>query len=194
MHYYVAVEDVKKEIKSNARKVDMLLKDMPLQVELEKQKTGYGEKVFLKCPQCGKRRTELYLDYDVLSCRKCYSKNIYAGIQNHCVGGCQYIGYRMRRYAISHNIDIVKFPFRYFDYNKPSNRKTQSWLDDITVLQALENMRMQAHFYSKRWSSKTVNSVLTWNNSMMYTNDLGDMVDYIIEWDKGVDMNLEWIK
>lgn len=194
MIWYLTIDEVKKFMNHNDAEVHFLWDNLTLHVELVKQKTGYGEKLFMKCPVCGIRRTDLFFNKDKLVCRNCYPKNIYSGIQNHSVGGFKYIYYRMKQYALKHNIEIVRFPFHYFDYNKPRNRKEQSWLDNITVLQALENMRTQAHCYNKCWSTKTVRSVLTWNNSMMYINNLGDMVDYIIEWDKGVDMSTEFMK
>lgn len=194
MILYVTVDEVKKFMNHNEEEVHFLFDNRSFHIDLLKQKTGYGEKLFMKCPICGSRRVDLFLNKDKLMCRNCYPKNIYAGIQNHLVGGTKYLGYRMRQYALKHNIEIIEFPFRYFDYDKPRNRKEQSWVDNITVLQALENMRTQAHCYNKSWNSQTVNSVLTWNNSMMYINDLGDMVDFMIEWDKGVDMSTEFMK
>ena len=42
------------------------------ELKFARQKTGYGEKLFIVCPRCGSRRTKLYLFGERLLCRECY--------------------------------------------------------------------------------------------------------------------------
>lgn len=91
-----------------------------------------------------------------------------------------------------HGIELKKGPFEYFCYEKPANRKESSWVNDLSVLQALENMRYQSIAFNKNWGIKTVKSVLTRTNTLLYLFNLSDMQNRRnrIFWDNGVDMRL----
>ena len=47
---------------------------------ISKQKTGFGERKFFVCPECGERRTKIYCyeNKEVFKCRSCLGKNIYS--------------------------------------------------------------------------------------------------------------------
>lgn len=192
MYNCIGIEQFKGDITSGSEYIDLfIVGQTSKRVYLSRQRTGYGYKHFMICPICGTRHVELYLYQEKLMCRNCYPTNIYSGIQNRTKGGYTNIGYRMHRYAATHKITIKRFPFNYAEYRKPKNRKESSWVNNLIVLQALENMRYQAHAYHKEWSSRTIKSILTWNNSLMYIFDLSEIQDRhnLILWDNGVDMN-----
>lgn len=195
MYYYIGIEQFKGDIAPDNKYIDLLVGGCKsVRVYLSKQKTGYGYKNFMVCPVCGTRHVKLYLYNQKLICRNCYPDNIYDGIQHPVKGGNKSIAYRMCRYAISHGITIKRFPFNYMDYEseRPKGRKESSWVDSLIVLQALENMRYQSHAYHKEWSNKTIKSILTWNNLLMYLFNLSEMQDMknLIKWDNGVGMDL----
>lgn len=192
MNYYVDIMDFKEYIEAGYDYADVLINESTqTRLNFTKQKTGYGFKHFFICPVCGTRRSKLYQHQDKYICRTCYPHNVYRTIQNVPKGGNKYIGYRMKRYAEAHNIELKRFPFNYAEYEKPINRKGNGWADELTVLQALENMRYQTYSNNKRWSSKTINSVINWNNSLLYLFDLSEILDNCIHWDKGLDMNTD---
>ena len=65
--------DVKDCIKLGARSMPAAIAKIngkEYNIQFTKQKTGYGEKLFLVCPKCGSRRTKLYLYGDGLLCRE----------------------------------------------------------------------------------------------------------------------------
>lgn len=73
MRYSITVKDIKSMINiENAPAADFLCNDNRVHVELSRQKTGFGYKVFMVCPRCGSRRAELYMYRDELVCRDCY--------------------------------------------------------------------------------------------------------------------------
>jgi len=190
MNYYIDVEQIK-EIAEGKSCIDLLVGGMVgNRIYLTKQKTGYGEKIFLKCPQCGSRRTQLYFDKGIYICRDCFPKNIYRSIQNSTKGGRKYIVYKMERFAESRGIKIKRLPFSYWDCDRSKYKHEQEWVDDLTVLQALENMRFQTLAIDKLWSTKTIKSVLSWRNTLLYIYDLSEISDYMIDWDLGVDMKI----
>lgn len=193
MYYCIGIDQFKKDIAVDSKYMDLSMNGHSYcRIYLSKQKTGYGFKHFMICPICGSRHTELFYYNAKFMCRKCYPKNIYKGIQNIPRGGNKYIAYRMHRYAAAQSIEIKRFPFNYADYEKPVHRKESTWVKNLEVLQALENMRYQSLAYHKEWSSKTIKSILTWNNSLMYLFDLSEMQDRrnLIYWDKGVDLDI----
>lgn len=150
-----------------------------------KQKTGYGEKVFLVCPICGSMREKLYILGDSLLCRDCYPLPIYRDIKNVSVGSSTYIKHRMQNLAKKEGIALKRLPFCYMEYEKPKYRHFEKWHMAITKLQALENMRFQAIFLRKRYSLKVINSIFEEKNFFLYTLELYDMDRYICDWDIG---------
>ncbi len=192
MYYSIGLEQFKGDIENNSEYIDVTVdKRESLRVFLSKQRTGYGYKNFMICPFCGTRHIRLYLCNQKLMCRKCFPENVYSGIQHHNKGGNKDIAYRIYRYAAAHGVTIKRFPFNYWEYDKPKNRKEASWVNILTVLQALEDMRYQTIAYHKIWNSKTIKSILTWTNTLMYLFDLSEIQDRqkLICWDNGVNMN-----
>jgi len=55
----------------------------------------------------------------------------------------------------------------------------------LLKLQALENMRNQAIFLNKRYSRRTIRSVLQEKNIFLYVCELYDLDKYFYNWDKG---------
>lgn len=150
-----------------------------------KQKTGYGEKMFLVCPECGERREKLYICGTRLLCRECYPLPVYQSIKNVSVGSHTYIEHRMRSLARKEGITLKRFPFCYMEYEKPKYKHFEKWHMAITKLQAFENMRFQAIFLRKRYSLEVMNSILDERNIFLYTLDLHDMDRYIYDWEDG---------
>lgn len=186
---YVSVNDIKTITDINKPFVDILCDNVPVRIEFSKQKTGYGEKLFMKCPVCGERREKLYFINGLAKCRECIPQNVYRGIQHTTIGGTDYISYKMHRYAKKNGINIKKFPFMYYEYEKPKFISGDRWCDKLIVMQALENMRFQTIFCKRIWSKRTIDSVLQWDNSLLYINMLGEIASFIINWDFGVNMN-----
>lgn len=188
MHYFIDIKDFKEEIATGCDHSDIVTSgSIKNRIHFVKQKTGYGVKSFFICHNCCTRHTKLYYYHNQYVCRLCYPFNIYKNIQNVPKGGSKYIAYRMYRYAETKGIDLRKGPFNYTQYEVPTNKKSNTWVDHLTVLQALENMRCQSIAFKKRWDIKTVNSVLTMSNTCLYLFDLSEMLDYNnrIFWDKG---------
>lgn len=189
MNFFISIDSFRADIAAGHEYLDIATDEYICnRIHFSRQKTGYGFKYFMICPKCGSRHTELYYHKEQFICRNCYPFNIYKRIQNCTKGGSKYIGYRMERYAIDHDIEIKNFPFNCIDYDKPEGVKTSVWIKNITILQALENMRYQALAYNKSWSSKVVKSVLNWNNLYLYLFDLSDLLDRRnrIPWDAGI--------
>lgn len=181
--------DIRDCVKSGARDMDSA--DIRLEtgsvftVDFSRQKTGYGEKLFFICPECGSRREKLCVLGNRLLCRECYPLPVYQSIKNVSVGSCDYIEHRMKILAKREGIILKKFPFIYLEYEKPKRKHFEKWHMAITKLQALENMRFQAIFFKKRYSLEVINSVLNANNAYLYTLDLYDMDKYIYDWEVG---------
>jgi hypothetical protein len=184
---YIDISDFKKAVFEETQGLE--IKYDGNNIYFTKQKTGYGEKIFFKCPECGSKRTKLYFYKDNFICRKCHPSNIYKQIQNTTKGGYDYISYRMKQFAASRDIIIKKFPFHYLDYafEKPKYKHMDKWVENINILQALENMRFQTIAYNKKWDAETVKSVIDGKNTCLYIYELYEIQKYIIKWDLGVD-------
>lgn len=190
MRYSVSVEDIKRVIDIREIPVaDLLCNDVPIRVKFARQKTGFGYKVFMVCPQCGERRVKLYLIDRYLICRTCIPINVYKGMQHTTKGGCDYITYIMGRFAQKNGIDFKRHPFHYYEYDKPKYKHWDKWRDSLTIMQALANMRFQTIFMKKIWDTKTIDSVLNFNNKLLYIYDLVELDERILNWDIGVKVN-----
>ena len=179
--------DVKDCIKLGARNMTAAIAKIngkEYNIQFTKQRTGYGEKLFLVCPKCGSRRTKLYLYGDGLLCRECYPFPVYDSIKNVSIGSYNYISYRMLGLVRRERIPI-KFPFHYLEYEKPKYKQFDKWHMTITKLQALENMRNQAIFFGKKYSRATINSIFEERNLYLYVCDLYDLDLYFYDWDVG---------
>ncbi|WP_312427106.1 hypothetical protein [Lacrimispora sp.] len=190
MHYFIDVKAVLEVMKGSeflrADQPDAYLSidDQPFHVKITYQKTGFGEKPFLCCPECGCRRVKLYLFAGMLLCRDCLPYSIYRGLTHTTKGGHKYIKYRMQRLAAKNGI-ILKGPFHYANYPKPNGKNDDAWEMVLKKIQALENMRNQALSFNKRYSEKTIRSVLQERNILLYVFDLYDIDRYFYNWDEG---------
>jgi hypothetical protein len=189
---YISIEDIKKITNIDKPYVDILCDDIPVQIKFEKQKTGYGEKSFMICPRCYHKREKLYLINGTVVCRSCFPLNVYRGLQHTTKGGCDYITYKMHRFALTSEINFERHPFHYYDYEKPKYKHVDKWCDNLAIMQALANMRFQTIFLKKIWDIETINSVITRTNSLSYIYDLEEMDTLILNWDHGVNMNTTW--
>jgi hypothetical protein len=179
-------------INENDAEVYVNCNDKLYHIDLSKQITGYGEKVFMVCPGCGRRRTKLYLLNGHLLCRSCYPINVYRGIQNTTKGGCDYISYKMYRFGMSHGFEFERHPFHYYNFDMPKYKNRNKWLLNLTIMQALANMRFQTIFCRRIWDTNTLKSVLSGKNSLLYIYDPEDMDEFCMNWDAGVDMNTDF--
>lgn len=123
--------------------------------DLEYQRTGYGEKAFLVCPICGKRRQYLYVCNHNAVCRDHLLINgrfrggAYHGIQYTTKGGAERIAYTMRKIADKHFIDfsIGSDPIDLlFRDERPRYMPKKKFADVIARLAMLERMRDAAIF------------------------------------------------
>jgi len=193
MNYFIEISDFKEETAEGLSYRDIVDPDHGARTRIcfDWQLTGFGEKPFLVCPVCGKRRVKLY-DYDrQYICRQCYPINVYKGIQHTTPGGKDHIAYIMIRYAKKTGIEMKRGPFCYFDYDKPKYKNWDKWADDLKVLQALESMRFQAIFLQRIWSKETIDSILKRTNSYYNMFELGDIQSHplrLLNWDDGVNL------
>ena len=162
----------------------LLVNGEGMDIAFEKQRTGFGEKIFFKCPICGSRRTKLYVCQHRLVCRGCITYNPYYSITHTTKNGYENLSYRMRGFAKKHDIDL-KFPFFYMDYPKPKWKHEERWCEILAILQALENMRNQAIFFNKRYKTIVIQSVLQGKNMFLYACELYDLYKYFYDWDEG---------
>jgi len=179
---YVHIEDVK-EI-ADKQEAYFMIEGKAYHLNLAYQKTGFGRKAFLLCPKCGSRRTKMYLYGDGLMCRGCLPVRLYRGLTDTGKGSYKSIAYRMNRLAERNGIQL-KMPFCYMDYPKPKGKNADAWSFLLSKLQALENMRNQAIFFNKRYSDKTIRSVIHGNNALLYVCDPYDLYKYFYNWDEG---------
>ena len=95
-------------------------------VDVSFQKTGYGEKCFLICPVCGKRRVMLYAISGKAYCRECCREflrvNIYKGIQHSRDNSEKRIWYTMQKIIQKYNINFDLADFSAIDYIINDNR------------------------------------------------------------------------
>ena len=188
--YYIDVKGVMKVMReseySGTEQYNTYLsvEGQPFHIKIAYQKTGYGKKPFLCCPKCGSRRVKLYLHGKVLLCRECLPYSIYTGLTHTTEGGKKFIRYIMERLAVKNGI-VLKLPFYYGDYPRPRRKNEDGWVMTLLKLQALENMRNQAIFLNKRYSRRTIRSVLQEKNIFLYVCELYDLDKYFYDWDKG---------
>jgi hypothetical protein len=181
LRYCVAVKDIKSKMNiADVSAVDFRFNGKPMHIEFASQKTGFGCKVFMVCPRCGSRRTELYMYRDNLVCRDCYPIRAYKTRQDSTDGGYEEISYRMERLAAKYGIQIEQ-PFLYYQmlFKKPKNMHQRTWELIIRQLQLLANMRFQALFFKTRYSPKAIRYALS---HCLYLFSLHDMEKYLIDW------------
>nr|DAZ38690.1 MAG TPA: NUDIX domain protein [Caudoviricetes sp.] len=133
-------------------------------LQLSDQKTGFGIRKFFVCPECGQRKTKLFIEKTSKSgfkCADCMGLNLYKPIQNGTKGGYREIEYRMERYAAKRGIIIKKWPFAFFDYDDDPRYHKSSFQKALKILQALENMRGQNIFFKTTYKLEKIKTVLT---------------------------------
>jgi hypothetical protein len=85
------------------------------------QKTGYGQRLFLKCPLCGRRVFKVYKRWDSFACRICQKLN-YKSSQNSGERKIEAVIQRFnRRYKIDFN------PFELRRPEKPKYMRLKKW-------------------------------------------------------------------
>ena len=149
---------------------------------LTEQKTGFGVRHFIICPNCGNRREKLYIfNNKITYCRSCSPISPYKPIQNSTKGGEAELTYRMKRVAAEHKIK-QEFPFRYYEYlfDRPKYMRVKKWNEGLRKMQILENMRFQTIIFNRTYEPKMINYLL--NNCLDYPT-LQDIQVYIIDWD-----------
>lgn len=187
MTKYIEIKDcIKLGIDNETNTVDIKVENnIERSIQFSRQKTGFGNKMFFICPICGSRRTQLFLYKGELMCRECYPVPVYRRIKNVTQGSYKYIGYRMKRFAEMNGIIIKRFPFSYLDYEKPKYKHYEKWIDVIIKLQALENMRKQAHIFGVKYKPEVINSVFKGENIYLYVCELYDLEKYSYDWEEG---------
>ena len=153
-------------------------------VAFEKQRTGFGEKTFFKCPICESRKTKLYLVQDMLVCQGCITYQPYYDITHRTKNGNINLYYRMNRFAMKNEIDI-KVPFCYWEYPRPKGKRVKKWDMALRILQALDSMRTQSIFFNKRYSNKVIQSVMQGKNRYLHVCTLYDLRNRFYDWDAG---------
>jgi hypothetical protein len=107
--------------------------------------------------------------------------NKYWGIQNSTKGGFIDITYRMLRVAEKQNIKL-KFPFDYTDFLLDERERKEGFRKNVRVLQALENMRVQAIYYKTTYPTKIIRLVLDNKHPLMINYSLQDIKKYLLRW------------
>lgn len=148
-------------------------------------KVGYGEKLFLSCPICGKNKYTLYYENNLFRCSECCSLNTYKGIQNTTKGGEAYLEYKMERFAMRCGIGQFEYPFDFRKHPRPKGKHRKKWNTNLAIMQCLENMRSQSIFFQRIWNSKTIQSVERKKNKyLLYPLPL--LERYFYDFDNGI--------
>lgn len=133
-------------------------------LQLSEQKTGFGVRKFLVCPECERRKTKLFIEIvpkTGFKCADCMGLNLYRGIQNGTKGGYLELHYRMERYAAKNGIAIKSYPFNFAEYLDDPRAEKPRFQRALKILQALENMRGQNIFFKTTYKPGNIKAVLT---------------------------------
>jgi hypothetical protein len=186
MNYYIDIDSFKEDIATGVDYSDIVTDGIvQSRIRFAKQRTGYGFKYFLICPNCGSRRTKLYYFNESYLCRQCYPNNIHRLTQHSAKGGYKDISNRMSRFGERHGIEFDRHPFHYYNHEVPKYKHREKWFENLAIMQALANMRFQTIFMKKRWSRETIKSVLSGTNQFLYLFELDEIDEYILDWDSG---------
>lgn len=184
--YVLDITDIEeKEIKT------IRLKGSSDKIHITRQKTGFGYKRFLICPNCGERRTKLYSYNQIdMYCRACIPGGMYKGITHTTKGGTLNIHYRMNRIAEKYNIKF-KVPFSYYQLllERPKYMRYDKWEEGARKLQILENMRFQTIFFQKKYDSNLIKYVL---ENCLYIYELWEIDKYILNWEEIAFIHKKW--
>lgn len=171
------------EVKDIVKSDKFSIKGMDCPIYIDEQKTGFGYKKFFICPDCGERRTKLYIiNMCNIYCRTCSPKGPCEGITHTTRGGTDEIEYRMARVAAIYKIPL-KYPFQFYDviWKRPKYMRYEKWEEGLYKLQVLENMRFQTIFFKKKYSASVINRVL---NYCPCKYSMLELMKYLINWEE----------
>lgn len=144
-------------------------------VQLAEQRTGFGKRKFLVCPECERRTMRLYRRAGTpFVCDKCAGVNLYKPIQNGTRGGYIELSYRMERYATKQNITF-SCPFDYAEFANDPRNGDAAFRKSLMILQSLENMRSQNIFFKTTYSQAKIKAVLTGKHPLLSEKSLYEM-------------------
>ena len=137
------------------------------------QRTGYGMKRFFICPECGRHCEYLYRKNrkGQWKCSGCSGRTPYWGLWNTDKGSYQELAYRMDRIADKIGIKI-QYPYSYVQYQRMDKFNDRAYCDALRTLQALENMRLIAIEFHKRYDRKTIQAVIKGTHPIMMDGDI----------------------
>lgn len=149
-------------------------------LQLSEQKTGFGVRKFLVCPECERRKTKLFIiaPKTGFKCADCIGLNLYRGIQNGTKGGYSELRYRMERYAAKNGITIKSYPFNFAEYNDDPRSEKPRFQRALKILQALENMRGQNIFFKTTYKPGEIKAVLTGKHPNLQRYSIFDLQRY----------------
>ena len=139
---------------------------------ISKQKTGFGERKFFVCPECGERRTKIYCyeNKEKFKCRSCLDKNIYSERCNlYDGGGTALIEYKF--FNLISKLDLkqtckkrhIPFDARYYGSCKPKYMRYEKFELILKQLTALSAMRDTVILQKCSYSTKYINGLLNSN-------------------------------
>lgn len=178
---YIDIKQLKKNIKPNTEKLKINMEGHDYQIFISRQITGFGEKCFMICPDCGERFTKLYFINEKLKCRNCGNVKAYWAIQNTTKGGYIEIQYRMEIIAQKNNISF-EYPFDYMKIIIDERMRKPKLVETIKILQALENMRNQNIFSNTVYSTKSIKSVINGEHPNLKKYSLMEIRNYFFPW------------
>lgn len=139
------------------------------EIFISKQKTGFGERKFFVCPECGERRTKIYCyeNGEKFKCRSCLGKNIYSERCNlYDGGGTALIEYKF--FNLISELDLSKtskkrhipFDSRYYGACKPKHMRYEKFELILKQLTALSAMRDTTILQKCKYGTKDINRIL----------------------------------
>lgn len=143
------------------------------EIFISKQKTGFGERKFFVCPECGERRTKIYCyeNREKFKCRSCLGKNIYSERCNlYDGGGTALIEYKF--FNLISELDLSKtskkrhipFDSRYYGLCKPKYMRYEMFELILKQLTALSAMRDTVILQKCSYSTQYINGLLNSNS------------------------------
>lgn len=185
MVQFIQIQLFKEKIDKGAESAVIQWEDKRQRIRFAKVALSYGNRSYFICPCCGGNCLKLYLYKDLFRCRNCCPENSYRGIQNTTQGGDAFIAYKMERFAEKVGIGAFEYPFDYLQHPCPKQKHHSKWDRNLSILQAMENMRSQSIFFKKIWNTKTIRSVENGKNSYLKCS-LPKLKQYFYPFDNGV--------
>ncbi len=189
--YLISMENLKSILDQGQDHFTLTLDERKHLFRLSWIKVGYGQRCYLVCPVCGKRYNKLYIINQQIKCRECGDLKKYWAIQNSTKGGYTELEYRMGSYAKKHSISF-KYPFDYTDFMLDDRWYRKRFKDALKVLQALENMRMQAILLNVTFKPAEIRSVMSGEHKILKKHSHEDLKDYVYPWGSGKDYKYEF--